>query len=279
MKVILADNYGFCPGVKNAIKTATQTLSVSSEGIYSLGPIIHNKDAVEELAEQGLKTVDSLEEISEGTVLIRSHGATREQLDRIKEKGLGIIDATCVLVKRLQKISSALAQEGYQVVIIGDKQHPEVMAVVGSTDGVMVAAEASDFNKIPEHSRVGIICQTTQSPDHFAKLVGEAVKQGFSEIKVINTLCKEAVKRQQASVKLCRQVDVMFVLGGLNSANTRKLAELCKRYNKKTYHLENFSQLDSGILAGVATAGVTAGASTPDSVVSEFVENLRRTEG
>ncbi len=242
--------------------------------VYSLGPIIHNKDVVERLAKAGLKTVDSVEEIESGTVLIRSHGAAPEQIARIKEKKLNIIDATCVLVKRVQQIAKQLNDSGYKVVIIGNENHPEIQAVMGCGRDVVVVADESDLDKLPKNGKLGIVCQTTQSPEHFGKMLGAIARVGFSELKVINTLCKEAVKRQESAVELCKQVDVMFVLGGLQSANTCKLAELCKKHNMQTFHLQNWNELDKSIISGKNVAGVTAGASTPERIIAEFVGNL-----
>lgn len=273
MKVLVAEKCGFCLGVNSAIKLARKTLSEQSN-VHSLGPIIHNDDMVRQLAESGLKTVDSIDKIESGTVLIRSHGATLQQLQEIEKKGLNIVDATCVLVKRLQKISKELNDNGYKVVIIGDKGHPEVQGIVGFAENIEVLGDISDLSRLPKTGKLGVICQTTQTPDHFSKMVAEIVKHGFTELKIINTLCREAIKRQDSAVELCRKVDIMFVLGGLHSANTRKLAELCLEYNKKTFHLENWEGLDKSLLSGKITAGVTAGASTPDQVIAEFVEKL-----
>jgi 4-hydroxy-3-methylbut-2-enyl diphosphate reductase len=259
--------------VRTAINLAQKTLAGDNK-VYSLGHIIHNEDMVNQLSEAGLSTVDSIENIESGTVLIRSHGATLAELDQIHQKGLKIVDATCVLVKRVQKIARQLNEEGYKVVIIGDKNHPEVKAVVGFAKDVEVVAGESDLDNISLNKKLGVICQTTQSPDHFADMIAAIARRGFSEMKIINTLCRETMARQTAAVKLCRQVDIMFVLGGLHSANTRKLAELCKKHNPQTYHLQNWAELDKNSLFGKMTAGVTAGASTPDNVVTEFVENL-----
>ncbi|MDO8303464.1 MAG: 4-hydroxy-3-methylbut-2-enyl diphosphate reductase [Sedimentisphaerales bacterium] len=274
MKVVVAQKCGFCLGVKNAIRVAHETLTDRKE-VYSLGPVIHNADVVDQLARDGLRTIGKVEQIPAGTVLIRSHGATTEEIEKIKQKGLEIVDATCVLVKRVQKIARQLYDDGYQVVIIGDENHPEVQAVVGHAPNIVVVADESDLDKLPKDKRLGIICQTTQSPDHFGEMVGRIAKRGFFELKVVNTLCKEAISRQESAVELCKQVDVMFVLGGLNSANTRKLAELCKKYNSQTFHLQNWNELDKTILSGKTIAGVTAGASTPDQIIEEFVEKLR----
>jgi len=273
MKVIVAQECGFCYGVRNAISTAEKILTQESD-VYSLGPIIHNKDVVEQLAKAGLKTVNSVEEIQSGTVLIRSHGAAPEQIAKLKEKGLNIVDATCVLVKRVQQIARELEKDGYKVVVVGNENHPEVQAVVGCARDVAVIADESDLHKLPENGRLGVVCQTTQSPAYFSRMLCAIAKKDFSELKVINTLCKEAIKRQESAVELCRQVDIMFVLGGLKSANTRMLAELCKKVNKQTFHLQNWNELDKNILSGKNVAGVTAGASTPEWIIAEFVENL-----
>lgn len=274
MKVLVADKCGFCLGVNNAIELAKKTLA-ERDNVYSLGPLIHNQDVVEELAQSGLKTVESVDSISSGTVLIRSHGATVEQLEQIKAKGLQVVDATCVLVKRLQRISQKLNEQGYKVVVIGDVDHPEVQAIVGFAKNVLVIGLKTDLHKLPARGKLGIICQTTQSPEYFAEILGEMVKRGFSELKVINTLCSEAIKRQNSAVELCRKVDIMFVLGGLHSANTKKLAELCRKQNNQTFHLQNWAELDKSVLYGKNIVGVTAGASTPDRIIAGFVEKLR----
>lgn len=273
MKVIVAQECGFCHGVKNAISMAEKILAEQGQ-VYSLGPIIHNKDEVERLAKAGLKTVDSVEETRSGTVLIRSHGAAPQQIARIKEKGLKIVDATCILVKRVQQIAGELERDGYKVVIIGDENHPEVQAVVGCGGDVVVIADELDLDKLPENGRLGVVCQTTQSPEHFSRMLCAVAQRGFSELKVINTLCKEAIKRQESAVQLCRRVDVMFVLGGLESANTHKLAELCKKVNRQTFHLQNWNEFDKNMISGKNVAGVTAGASTPEWIIDEFVKNL-----
>ena len=274
MKVTIAEKCGFCRGVNVAIELARKTLS-KGEKVYSLGPIIHNEDVVNELLKAGLVTVSDVNEINSGTVLIRSHGATLKQLRRIEEKGLKIVDATCVLVKRVQKLCQTLSVEGYKIVIIGDETHPEVKAIVGFGEDVVVIGSKADLCRLGEHGKLGVISQTTQSPGYFAEMVGEIIKRGFSELKVVNTLCREAIRRQDSAVKLCKEVDIMFVLGGLHSSNTRKLAELCKKHNTQTFHLQNWQELDKTVLRGRSCAGVTAGASTPEWVINDFVEQLR----
>lgn len=273
MKVIVAEECGFCHGVENAISMAEQVVAEEGE-VYSLGPIIHNKDMVKRLADNGLKTIESVDEIKSGTVLIRSHGAAPEQITKIQEKGLNIVDATCVLVKRVQQIVKQLEKDGYAVVIVGDEKHPEVRAVMGCVENVVVIGKKEDLHKIPKDSKLGVVCQTTQSAEHFGKMIGKIAQQGFSELKVINTLCLEAAKRQNIAVELCKKVDIMFVLGGLDSANTRKLAELCRKYNSSTFHLQNWREFDRKLVFGKGVAGLTAGASTPRWIIDEFARNL-----
>ncbi len=275
MKVILADNYGFCPGVKNAINMAEKILA-KGENVYCLGSIIHNKDVIDALTKKGLNTVDNIDEISSGTVLIRSHGAAPQQINKLKAKKLKIVDATCVLVKRVQQIARKLEKDGYEVVVIGDKNHPEVQAVVGYLKEAIVINSIHDLHNLPKKKKLGVICQTTQGPKKFSEIIGNIAKTvQFTEMKIINTLCKETIKRQVSAIELCKKVDIMFVLGGLESANTQKLAELCKKYNKKTFHLQNWKEFDKRLLFGKKVAGVTAGASTPKWVIDDFVKKLK----
>jgi 4-hydroxy-3-methylbut-2-enyl diphosphate reductase len=276
VKVIVAKKCGFCPGVRNAISTAEQLLEEASdaENVCSLGPVIHNRDEVKRLEQAGLTVVESLDDIQGGRVLIRSHGAAPSQFDRIKENGAQIVDATCVLVKRLQKIAKQLEDEGLQVIIIGEENHPEVQAVVGGLKQAIVIATEKDLAKIPDGSKLGIVSQTTQSPEHFSDMLGAIARGNFRELRAINTLCKESRKRQEAAVKLCKEVDIMFVLGGLHSANTARLAEMCQRFNAYTYHLQSWNDLDTALLAHKSLAGVTAGASTPAWIIDDFVKHL-----
>lgn len=273
MKVIVAEKCGFCPGVKNAIRIAEQLLRVQKD-VYSFGPVIHNEDVVRRLADSGLSTVENIDQISDGTVLIRSHGAAPQQFAQLMAKGLNIVDATCVLVKKVQKIAQQLNKDGYRVVIVGDERHPEVRAVVGCCSDVVVLAGKEDIQKMDQNQKLGVICQTTESPDYYRDMLKEIEKKDFKGLKVVDTLCKEAIQRQRSAVKLCKKVDIMFVLGGSSSANTRRLAQLCKKYNNKTFYLQNWSECDKNVLFGSSTAGVTAGASTPEWIIEEFVRNL-----
>ncbi len=275
MEVLVAENCGFCPGVRNAIDLVEKTL-VQKGAVYGLGQIIHNQDEVERLAKSGLRTVDSIEQIPGGTVIIRSHGAAPEQVRRLREKGLKIVDATCVLVKNVQHLARELEEDGYEVVVIGDRDHPEVRGVVGALKNAIVIAAREDLRKLQGKRKLGVVCQTTYSPENLRRIVRLIADRDFDELKVINTLCREAIKRQDSAVALCKKVDIMFVLGGLHSSNTRRLAELCKNYNKATFHLQNWEEFDKRMVFGRKSAGVTAGASTPEWIISDFVEHLKR---
>ena len=162
--------------------------------------------------------------------------------------------------------------------IIGEENHPEVQGVMGCVSDVVDVASARDLHKLSSDGRLGIVCQTTQSPEHLGRMLGAIGRGSFRELKVINTLCKEAIKRQESAIALCKEVDIMFVLGGLHSANTRRLAELCKKNNHQTFHLQNWDELDKKMLFGKDIAGVTAGASTPNWVIDEFVKHLQAFE-
>ncbi len=274
MIVRVADKCGFCHGVRTAIKTAEEALSRTDGCVCSLGPVIHNSDEVERLEKKGLRVIDTLERGKNQTVLIRSHGAAPRDIDTLRGLGADIVDATCVLVKRLQQIAKQLEDEGYQLLIIGEENHPEVQAVMGCVKKALVIGCQQDLDKIPRNAKLGIVSQTTQDPDHVAEVLNAIEKQDFQERRVVNTLCKESCKRQQAAAHLCQQVDIMFVLGGLNSANTTRLAQICRKLNPRTFHLQSFKDLDTSLLKGIQSAGVTAGASTPDWIINEFVQRL-----
>ncbi len=277
MEVRLARKLGFCFGVEHAIQTAEQTLAQRGGPIMSLGEIIHNPQVVEKLSLKGLKVVRDPDAVT-GTVLIRSHGERPEVLSELRRRGVEIVDATCVLVKRAQQIVAKMAEDGYRVVIIGQASHPEVRGVCGYAPDVICADTPEELDRLPAGGKLGIICQTTHSLEHFGRMVGLIVARGYNEIKVVNTLCNEVRNRQVAAVELAREVDVMFVLGGKQSANTCELARLCAEQGVPTHHLENWDDFTDEMAAGKKTAGVTAGASTPKWIVEEFVENLRAFE-
>jgi len=284
MKVLVAKKCGFCFGVEHAIDLAGEMLA-EGRNVYCLGDLIHNKFVVSQLIEAGLRVVDSLNEIpidptpngkDTPTVLIRSHGCRPELIQEIKQRGFYVADATCVLVKRAQNLVRQLHQEGFGVIVVGDPNHPEVQGLIGYAPAVRVVAEEKDLENLPVSSRWAIVSQTTFSAEDFAYIVGRIAARNFKEIKVLNTICRETTRRQQSAIELCRQVEVMFVIGSLHSANTRELAQICQRQEVETYHLQNWQEFKPLYIEGKATAGVTAGASTPDSIIQEFVGNLRQ---
>jgi len=277
MQVKMATSRGFCFGVEDAIEIAEAAVAEHGAGsVVALGPVIHNKQVVSKLEEAGLNQSGDLETIDPSdVVLIRSHGASPETMQRAKDRGLAIVDATCVLVKRAQNVVKQLHEEGYHVVMIGDPEHPEVKGVIGYAPNVTVVDRGSDLEEaLPYKERLGIVAQTTHSPEHVAGMIAEILKRPYREVKIVNTLCLEVTRRQEAAIALCQEVDVMFVLGGLHSANTREMARLCTEAGIDTYHIETWEQFKPPMVAGKKIAGVTAGASTPEWVIAEFVRNL-----
>ena len=285
MKVLIAEKCGFCFGVEHAIQMAQKMLE-AGKNVYCLGSLIHNKQVVDRLVESGLRVVDNLDQIpssshQEGgevpTVLIRSHGCRPELLQEVKRRGFQLADATCVLVKRAQKLVGQLHRQGYQVIVVGDPNHPETQGVIGYAPDVIVVAGPEDLGKLPPSGRLAVISQTTHSAEDFGKIVGLiASRSDYQELKVVNTICRETARRQESAIQLCRRVEVMFVLGSPHSANTSQLAHICRREGVDTYHLQNWQEFEPSYVAGKRVAGVTAGASTPDWIIHEFVQKLRR---
>ncbi len=281
MQVRIATSRGFCFGVEDAIELAEAAVGRHGAGkVVALGPVIHNPQVVGRLEERGLNQSGDLETIDpDKVVLIRSHGATPTAMERIRERGLSVVDATCVLVRKAQNVVRQLHDEGYHVVMIGDPNHPEVKGVVGYAPNVTIIDSESDLEQaLPYRERIGIVAQTTHSPEHVADMIAKILCRPYREVKIVNTLCLEVTRRQEAAIALCAEVDVMFVLGGLHSANTREMARLCKEAGTETYHIETWEQFDPKMVAGKKIAGVTAGASTPEWVIEEFVRNLERIE-
>ncbi len=277
MKVKLASSRGFCFGVEDAIDLAEATVQEHGPGkVVALGPVIHNEQVVNRLERAGLDQSGDLDTIDPSkTVLIRSHGASPETFALAERRGLNIVDATCVLVKRAQNVVKQLHQDGYHVVMIGDPDHPEVKGVISYAPNVTVIDQDTDLEKaLPYKEKLGIVAQTTHSPEHVAEVVAKILCRPFREVKIVNTLCLEVTRRQEAAIALAGEVDVMFVLGGLHSANTREMARLCGEQGCPTHHVETWEQFDPQMVMGKKMAGVTAGASTPEWLIEEFVRNL-----
>jgi len=272
MEVLVAKTSGFCFGVKKAIDMAYKAVEGSSGPIYTLGPIIHSPQVVAELEKTGIYAKRDIGEIDEGTIIIRSHGVTSGEMREAEKKGLRIIDATCPFVKRAHDYVRLLSREGYFIVVVGEKEHPEVKAILsyGGKD-MMVAGSVEDIKDMPRKKRVGIVAQTTQTLENLQAIVGLCLKRA-GELKVFNTICNATTVRQEESRKLAGMVDCMLVVGGRNSANTRRLADMCRTIQPNTYHIEVAGEMDTNWFKGAKKVGITAGASTPEWIIEEVVK-------
>ena len=281
IKVDLAKKTGFCFGVKRAIDMSEAALKDNGK-VYSLGSVIHNKQVVSELAGKGLTVIDDIEEVREGVIVASSHGISPKVAERVRKRGMDLIDTTCPFVLNAQRIAKGLGDEGYTVVIVGDAAHPEVKALVDFVAGdvfvVKDKREAKALNLKP-NAKVSIISQTTQSMDNFLGVAKAILDKRPKEFKVVNTICKDVEERQEAAREIAKKADVMFVVGGKNSANTRRLFEISRRIAKRTYLVETEGDLDAVSFKAKSIIGVTSGASTPDSIVKRVVEKIKRKGG
>ena len=277
ISIKLANNSGFCFGVKRAMEMAQKALAEGGR-IYSYGPLIHNPQEIEILSKEGVHVVDAPEDVPAGSYfIIRSHGAGPQILERAAARNLRIIDATCPLVKRAQNKAQFLHESGFDVVVVGQRTHPEVEAILSyAPNAVVIESEEEAARYATSSGRVGIIAQTTQSPESYRRILGIVLTKKFFEMTVFNTICDATVNRQEAALDVAGLVDVMFVLGGHNSANTARLAQMCRESGVQTYHLETHKELDESSLRDKHAIGVTAGASTPDWVVRDFIEELKK---
>ena len=271
-KIILTKHIGFCSGVRRAVELAFK--AAKEEKVYSLGPLIHNPQEVDRLEKAGVKVINSLGNLKTGTLIVRSHGLPEKTIRAAKKHGLKIIDATCPLVKKVQNIARQLKQEGCLVVMVGDRHHPEVKAVRERAGRkFMVISGGGKPLKIFPRGKIGILAQTTQSEDNFLAAVSQ-FKKADQDIKVFNTICQETARRQKGLLDLVREVNVVLIIGGFNSANTRRLVEFSRKAKMRTYHLECSKDLKKINLKGVEKIGIITGTSTPEWIVEELVEKL-----
>lgn len=277
MEIIVAKSSGFCFGVKRAINMANKCASEEKDGrLFTLGPIIHNPQVVKRLEESNVYAKKNLSEIEAGTVIIRSHGVKLEEYKEAKEKGLNIVDATCPFVRKAQDLVSQLSDEGYDVVVVGEKDHPEVKGLLSyGSKNVRVAAGIAELVDMPRVHKLGIVAQTTLPMEKLEDVVSFCLHKA-TEIKVFNTICNATSTRQTESAELARRVDVMVVVGGKNSANTRRLAEVCLAIQPKTYHIEVAGELDASWFAEAEKVGITSGASTPEWLIGDVVKAIER---
>jgi small subunit ribosomal protein S1 len=275
MEVFLAENSGFCFGVKRAIKIAFQTAREGDGPVYTYGSIIHNPQVVNELEKKGVRPIDSLAEMKKGTVIIRSHGVPPRIISDARSMGITVVDATCPFVRKAQELASSLQREGYQVVVVGEADHPEVKGILGHAGPRAVVLDYRDSGADMRlvSGKIGVIAQTTLLLGRFQSTVSRLLEVA-TELKIYSTICSATALRQESTLNLAEKVDLMIVVGGKNSANTSRLAELCRDVGKDTYHIETAEELNPAWFRDDYKIGVTAGASTPDWIIEDVIEAI-----
>ncbi|MBY0450249.1 MAG: 4-hydroxy-3-methylbut-2-enyl diphosphate reductase [Cyanobacteria bacterium] len=282
--ILLAEHHGFCHGVKKAVDKTLAVGQSSEKPVYVLGQLIHNQQVIDHLSEQSIQTVQSLDEVPEGSVcVIRTHGASPELIEAAEARQIEVSDATCPDVRLVQNKAIELAEEGYTVVVVGKADHPEVVGIRAHAKDKVPGAHIVCVNQVSDlqnaltdipRRRIGIVSQTTQMEETFFDMVKELSKLS-KELKVFNTICPATYFRQNAALELASKVDFMVVIGGKNSSNTTHLAEICKAEGTPTVHIETYQELEgSALLEKAQTVGVTAGASTPEWLVQEVIDYI-----
>ncbi len=281
MEIRLARSAGFCFGVKRAMDKVYEQIEKGGS-LYTLGPIIHNETVVADLESKGVKVLQSLEElkhVQEGSIVIRSHGVPKEVYRLIEEQGLNCIDVTCPFVKKIHRIAEEESGKGYQIVIIGNDQHPEVEGIKGwcSVPAVVIgtAEEARNF-KMTENRKICIVSQTTFNYNKFQELVEIFLEKGY-DINVVNTICNATEERQKEAAEIASIADTMIVIGGTHSSNTQKLYEICKERCADTHFIQTLDDLNlgRGVAKSIRCVGITAGASTPNNIIEEVQNYVR----
>lgn len=286
MEVTVAKSAGFCFGVKRAVDTVYREIESGEKPVYTFGPIIHNEQVVEDLENRGVQVIhseDELEGLSGGTVVIRSHGVSRDVCEKIEARGMKIVDATCPFVKKIHRIVDEEGRKGRHVVIIGSADHPEVQGIMGWASGpvtvVHTAEEAESF--VPENGKpISIVAQTTFNYNKFKDLVEILCKKRYDNnvlniLNILNTICNATEERQREAKNIAGEVDTMLVVGGRHSSNTQKLFEICKKECGNTYYIQTPVDLDSEMFQCSSYVGITAGASTPKKIIEEVQEHVR----
>ena len=278
MEIRLAKSAGFCFGVKRAVEQVYNQAE-NGKNIYTYGPIIHNEEVVKDLEKKGVQVIEeeNLEDIKEGTVIIRSHGVEKAVCEHIQALGLQCVDATCPFVKRIHKVVEKESALGKQIVIVGSAVHPEVMGIMGWSESpaiVIETEEEADKIDLPTDREICVVSQTTFNYIKFHKIVEKLTKRGYN-ISVVNTICNATEERQTEAREIAREADVMIVIGGKHSSNTRKLYEICAKECEHTYFIQTLADLKLELPKSVGLVGITAGASTPNNIIEE-VENYVR---
>jgi (E)-4-hydroxy-3-methyl-but-2-enyl pyrophosphate reductase len=276
MKVFVVKKAGFCFGVKRAIKIAFDVARKKNEKVYTWGPLIHNPQVVEDLKKKGVYVVEDLRKIKKGTLIIRSHGIHPKILERIKRKKIEVVDATCPFVKKAQNKAKLLSDQGYPVAVVGEADHPEVQGIIGYANDCALVINPNQMNEdLRKFKRLGVVAQTTLNIEAFRQVIGKLVEK-VGELKVFNTICHATAQIQKATLELAEKVDLMIVVGGHNSANTTRLAKLCKRIGTRTHHIETARELRRGWFKDKTRVGVTAGTSTPDWLIREVMKGIEK---
>lgn len=277
-QIIVAENAGFCFGVKRAVDMTDEFNKKRESKLYTLGPLIHNDDVVRSLEKQGIFQIDinNIAKLKpEDTIVIRSHGVTPETIKLLKQTGAKIMDATCPYVTSIQRKAKKYYREGYQIVIVGDPNHPEVIGINGwCNNTALVTKDGSELEKLPQ--KVCVLSQTTEKQSNYEKTL-KRVSQLADDVLTFNTICSATNERQSSADKVSKIVDLMVVIGGKQSSNTRKLFEICSANCNNTILVENVKELPEWAITNeeLSTIGVTAGASTPDWVIREVINKLK----
>ena len=274
-KIILAKNAGFCFGVKRALNIVLAAKNKNkNKKVNIFGPLIHNPQEIKRLVKKGIKTVYKLHKNLKDILVIRAHGVPDSLIRRAKANSLKIIDATCPFVKQVHVISKKLEKQGYQLVIFGDAYHPEVVGIAGNLKDPIVIEEPELIKHFPFIEKIAFVAQTTQNLKKFQK-AAKLLKNKCNKLIVKNTICNATEQRQNASRKLAEKSDIMLIIGGKNSGNTKRLYQICKSVQKHTYHIETSDELKKQWFENKKTIGVTAGASTPDWIINKVISKIK----
>ncbi|MCD4670328.1 MAG: 4-hydroxy-3-methylbut-2-enyl diphosphate reductase [Actinomycetia bacterium] len=279
MKIEIAKYSGYCFGVKRALKLAEEALvrhGGDGDRVSTLGSIIHNPGVEKELSIKGLISVDDIRDVEDGSVfIVRSHGMTPALLDALRKRKINIIDATCPFVKKAQVEALKLAEGGFFVAVIGNKEHPEVCGIREQVncDKVVVIENEEDLCLLNNEKKIGVVVQTTQTIGKVIELTGKLLVSS-REVYIINTICDTTKKRQDTVRNLSKRADLMLVVGGKNSANTTHLADISKENNLRTYHIENSTNIKPAWLEGAEIIGICGGASTPEKDILEIKKKI-----
>ena len=277
--MILAEHAGFCFGVKRAVEQVYEQVA-AGRPIYTYGPIVHNEEVVKDLEQKGVRVIDTeeqLKEITEGTVMIRAHGVPKRIVEMIDQMGLECVDATCPFVKRIHNIVEKESAAGKKIVIIGNAGHPEVEGIMGWSKGpatVIESIEEAQNFTCGEDEEICVVSQTTFNYNKFQDMVEIFMEKGYNVI-VVNTICNATEERQTEAREIAAKVDVMIVIGGKHSSNTRKLYEICMQECANTYFIQTLDDLHLDLPKSVRQVGITAGASTPNNIIEEVQNYVR----